>query len=200
MPDDFWRALLDPSAPIPSGWPGGAWGVLLLFLVPVGGGIPAGVLMARDRGLAPLTTASLYFVSDVILAFVFEPILRFVMLLGRWIPILGRGARRVLDAVQRAGSEDSWGTSPLGLIMVSFIEPMTGRSAAAAAGHGFVSGWTLAITGDMLFFAVIMISTLAMNRALDDERATVLVMLVVVFGMPPLLRRLRRRFARRPSR
>jgi len=54
MSDDFTRALLDPNAPIPAGWPGGAWGVFLLFLVPVGGGIPAGVLLARARGLSVL--------------------------------------------------------------------------------------------------------------------------------------------------
>lgn len=191
--DDFWRALVDPSAPIPTGWPAGAWGVLLLFLVPVGGGIPAGVLMARDRGLDPISTAFLYLVSDVILAFVFEPVLRFVMLVGRWVPILGRAARRIAEVMRRVGSQDSWGTSPFGLVMVSFIEPMTGRSAAAVVGHGFVSGWAIAITGDMLFFAVIMITTLVMNRAIEDERTTALVMLVVVLGLPPLVRRLRRR-------
>ena len=196
--DDFWRALLDPSAPIPAGWPAGAWGVLLLFLVPVGGGIPAGVLMARDRGLGPLATAWLYLVSDVILAFVFEPFLRFVVLVGRSVPVLGRVARRVREAMRRSGGADTWGTSPLGLVMVSFVEPMTGRSAAAAVGHGFVSGWAIAITGDMLFFAVIMISTLAMNRAIDDERTTALVMVAVVLGLPPLVRHLRRRFGRTP--
>ena len=56
--------------------------VLLLFLLPVGGGIPAGVLLAHSRGLAWPLTAGLYFMSDVLLALAFEPILR---LLAAWV-------------------------------------------------------------------------------------------------------------------
>ncbi len=37
MSDEFWRALLDPSAPLPTGWPAGALGTFLLFCVPIGG-------------------------------------------------------------------------------------------------------------------------------------------------------------------
>ncbi len=50
--------------------------VLMLFLIPVGGGIPAGVLLARTRGLAWPVTAGLYLISDVLLALAFEPVLR----------------------------------------------------------------------------------------------------------------------------
>ena len=55
--------------------------VFMLFLLPVGGGIPAGVLLARANGLSWPVTAGLYFVSDVVLAVAFEPVLR---LLQRW--------------------------------------------------------------------------------------------------------------------
>src|SRR5262249_8686034 len=63
MPDGFWRAVLDPNAPLPAGWPVGALGAFLLFCVPIGGGIPAGVLMARTAGVSPPVMAVLYFLS-----------------------------------------------------------------------------------------------------------------------------------------
>ena len=47
--------------------------VLKLFLIPVGGGIPAGVMLAQAKGVAWPVTTLLYLVSDIILAFLFEP-------------------------------------------------------------------------------------------------------------------------------
>src|SRR5262249_58929103 len=90
MSDEFWRALIDPSAPLPHNWPVGALGAFLLFCVPIGGGIPAGVLMARNAGLSPPAMAGLYFFSDIVLAFTFEPILLVFTWLGRWVPPLAR--------------------------------------------------------------------------------------------------------------
>jgi hypothetical protein len=64
--------------------------VLKLFLLPVGGGIPAGVLLASAKGLAwPITTV-LYLVSDMVLALAFEPILRLLAALGGRVPFLAR--------------------------------------------------------------------------------------------------------------
>ena len=168
-PDDLRHALLDPTAPIPAGWPAGAWGVLLLFLVPVGGGIPAGVLMARDRSIGWPTMMALYFVSDVVLAFTFEPMLLLLFALGRWVPPLGRVGQMVSAAIQRTAARYGNSGGPFALILVSFgVDPMTGRAAAAMAGHGFVPGWAIAIAGDMLYFAVLMVSTLWLNAALGD--------------------------------
>ena len=79
---------------------------------------------------------------------------------------------------------------PLGLILVSFsVDPMTGRAAAAAAGHGFVPGWALAITGDMFYFAMLMVSTLWLDDVLGNERWTIGLMLLVTLFLPTLLRR-----------
>src|SRR5690242_17030101 len=58
-----------------STWLSHAWAVLALFLIPIGGGIPAGVLLAKSHGLAWPITTILYFISDVILAFIFEPLM-----------------------------------------------------------------------------------------------------------------------------
>ena len=195
--ESFQHALLDPSAPIPSDWPGGTWGVLLLFLVPVGGGIPAGVLLARDRGVAWPLIMGLYLVSDVILAFVFEPMLRLLMAVMRLLPPLRAAARRVRGMLQRTTARYGTASGPLALVLVSFgVDPMTGRAAASAAGHGFFSGWTIAIAGDMLYFVVLMASTLWLNNVLGDERTTIVAMLVVMIVLPGLLRRWNERDAR----
>ncbi|MFM7736619.1 MAG: hypothetical protein ACKPBU_11655 [Alphaproteobacteria bacterium] len=189
-PEELQRALLDPTAPIPHGWPAGAWGVLLLFLVPIGGGIPAGVLLARDRGIAWPIMMALYFVSDVILACTFEPILRLVLLAGRSIPILGRVSAGIRTIVRQTTARYGTKGGPLALVLIAFgVDPMTGRAAAHAAGHGFLPGWAIAITGDMFYFAVLMVSTLWLNELLGDERWTVGGMLVFMMVLPSIVRR-----------
>src|SRR5262249_4399642 len=161
MSDEFWRALIDPSAPLPHNWPVGALGAFLLFCVPIGGGIPAGVLMGRNAGLSPPPVAGLYFFSPLLLAFTLHPVLLVFTWLGRWIPPLARVGTWLRSVAQRAGAGQPGARGPLGLVLVAFgVDPMTGRAAAAAAGHGFVQGWAIAITGDMLYFVVLMISTL----------------------------------------
>ncbi len=185
MPDDIFRLLADPSAPRPAG----AWGAFLLFLIPVGGGIPAGVLLARAGGVSPLMMEVLYFVSDVVLAFIAEPLIRGILAVGRWIPFLERLGRAMSRFFQRGGTlEGSRG--PLGLVLVSFsVDPMTGRATAAAAGYGFVLGWAFAIAGDMLYFTVLMASTLWLNGVVGDERLTIGIMLLVTLALPFIRRR-----------
>ncbi|HJU82759.1 MAG TPA: hypothetical protein VJ600_00970, partial [Holophagaceae bacterium] len=136
--------------------------VLLLFLLPVGGGIPAGVLLARTRGLSwPLTTG-LYLVSDVLLALAFEPVLRLLVLLGRRVAFLARLGAAMKEAMARSVAQ--WGgasAGPFALVLIAFgVDPMTGRASALAAGHGPITGWALAITGDLLYFAVLALATL----------------------------------------
>lgn len=192
MPDGFLRALIDPTAPLPDGWPSGALGAFLLFLVPIGGGIPVGVLMARDAGVSPPVTALFYFVSDLIMAVAVEPLLLLLVALGRLVPVLGRLGQRLISLTRQTGLRDG-AHGPLGLIMVSFtVDPMTGRAAAKAAGHGFVPGWSLAIAGDMLYFGLLMVSTLWLSGVLGDERLTVGAVFLIMLFLPRLLRRIRR--------
>src|SRR5256885_16978382 len=106
MPDDFVRALWDPSAPLPAGWPSGTLGAFLLFLMPIGGGIPLGVLMARDGGAAPPFTALLYLASDLVGAVSNEPLLWLLMLLCRWLPPLGRLGEHLVGLSKRTGLRD----------------------------------------------------------------------------------------------
>ncbi len=170
--------------------------VLMLFIIPVGGGIPAGVLLARSHNLAWPITMGLYFISDVILAFLFEPILRLVIALGRKSPLISRMTEAVRLAMSRTTAHYG-GAGPFTLIMIAFgVDPMTGRAAAAAAGHGFISGWAIAITGDMIYFTVIMLATLRLNSVLGDPNRTTIIILAAMFILPVIVRRLKSAYSK----
>ncbi len=172
--------------------------VLLVFLIPFGGGIPAGVLLGQARGLPWEVVAGLYFLSDVILALAFEPMLRGFVLLGRRVPFLARFGAAMKESMTRSAATFAPGAGPIALIMISFgVDPMTGRSAALAAGHGFVGGWTLAITGDMLYYGVIAVSTLRLNTIIKNPDTTMWIIFGAMLLVPMLVRRVRAGLARR---
>ena len=168
--------------------------VLLLFLLPVGGGIPAGVLLARSKGLPWSLTAGLYLVSDAMLALAFEPVLRGLVALGRRRPSLARlGAAMKAAMARSAEAFGGKGAGPVALVMIAFgVDPMTGRGAALAAGHGFLAGWAFAIAGDMLYYAVVALATLRLDAHLRNPEATVWIILGAMFLVPMLVRRIRR--------
>jgi len=165
--------------------------VLMLFLLPVGGGIPAGVLLARSRGLAWPVTAGLYFLSDLLLALALEPLLCLLVLWGGRLPRLARLGAALRTAVQRSAAHFAGsGAGPLSLLMIAFgVDPMTGRAAALAAGHGFLAGWAFAIAGDLLYYAVIAVTTLRLSAYIHDPNTTMLVVLGAMFLLPVLVRR-----------
>ena len=66
------------------------WKVLALFLIPIGGGIPGGVVLAISYKMAWPVMMLLYFISDVILACLFEPIMYLVMFYGKNVPFVIR--------------------------------------------------------------------------------------------------------------
>jgi hypothetical protein len=167
--------------------------VLKLFIIPVGGGIPAGVLLAQAKGVAWPVTAALYLVSDIVLAIAFEPILRLVAWLGGRVPFLARLIAVLKSATARSAAHFSGtGAGPLALIMVAFgVDPMTGRATALAAGHGFLAGWAFAIAGDMLYFAVIAVTTLRLNRYFHDPNTTMLIVIGAMFIVPILVSKFR---------
>jgi hypothetical protein len=169
--------------------------VVKLFLIPVGGGIPAGVMLAQAKEMAwPLTTL-LYLVSDIALALAFEPVLRLMAILFGRISFLSRISAAWKTASARSVSHfGGSGAGPIGLIMIAFgVDPMTGRATAHAAGHGFISGWAIAITGDMLYFAVIAITTLRLNSYFHDPNTTMLIVLIAMFTVPIVIRSIRSR-------
>ncbi len=160
--------------------------VLLLFLTPVGGGIPAGVLIARTNGLSWLVTAGLYLVSDVILALAFEPILQLLVWLGGKVPFLARFSATMKAAMARGTAHlIGAGAGPVTLVMISFgVDPMTGRASALAAGHGFLMGWVFAIAGDMLYYAIIAVTTLRLNMYFRDPNTTMWIVLGAMIVVP----------------
>jgi hypothetical protein len=164
--------------------------VLKLFIIPVGGGIPAGVLLAQTKGVAWPFTTLLYLVSDIALALAFEPILRLISVVVGKVPLLTRFSAALKAATARSAAHISGtSTGPLTLVMVSFgVDPMTGRATAHAAGHGFIAGWAFAIAGDMLYFAVIALTTLRLNTYFKDPNTTMLIVLGAMFVVPMLVR------------
>jgi hypothetical protein len=176
------------SAPITSLNPiSSAWEVFVLFAIPVGGGIPAGVLLARSRGLRWPVMTVLYFISDLALACAFEPIMRVVIAVCQRSPRLLRGLEAVKKAWEKNSSRYQRSGRKLGvvaLILISFgVDPMTGRAAARAAGHGFVAG-------DMLYFLMLMVSTLWLSAVLGDGTwATVIILLITMIGSHLVVRR-----------
>jgi hypothetical protein len=193
VPDEIIRAALDPTAQLPAAWPTGALGAFLLFLFPIGGGIPLGVVIARDGGVSPLVTALLYLVSDLFAAVTNEPILLLLAFLGRRVPLFGWLGQRFKALTTRVGMSAAGPRGPLSLIVTSFsVSLLSGRAAAAAAGHGFFAGWSFAIVGDMLYFVLLMVSTLWLSSVLGNERLAVGVVLVGSLLLPFLLKRLRR--------
>jgi hypothetical protein len=168
--------------------------VLVLFLIPVGGGIPAGVLLARDKGLPWPATAGLYLISDILLAFTFEPVLRLLAWVPGKVPFLAGLIARMKDArVRSAQRLSGTGAGPMSLIMISFgVDPMTGRASAMAAGHGFLMGWVFAIAGDMLYYAAIAVSTLHLNRYIRDPDITMWIILTAMLVVPVIIRAFRK--------
>ncbi len=175
------------------------WQIFLLFAVPVGGGIPAGVLLAQKYGLGWVPMAALYFVSDVALAILFEPTLRLFSYLSRWSLFLRNFIHILKLATNRTISR--YGEKPGITLLVGIafgVDPMTGRAAALAAGHNFISGWAIAIAGDMIFFAMIAVSTIYLNDILGDGTWTAIIILALMFIIPTIMRKIRAQREQRP--
>ncbi|TBR25727.1 hypothetical protein EPO15_01565, partial [bacterium] len=165
----------------------------------VGGGIPAGVLMAQKIGLRWPVTAALYFVSDVILAFAFEPVMHGLAAVGRRIPPFARFAAAFREQMDKTSAQYGKGAGPFALVMIAFgVDPMTGRGAAAAAGHGFVAGWAIAIAGDMMYYALVAAATLKLSHVLGSPDQVVAVVLLGMFLVPTLGRKLKTALAGKP--
>ena len=193
LANQFTRAVFDPTAPLPTLWPAGAWGVFLVFVTQIGAGIPLGVLMGRNAGIPPVAMAGLYLASDVVLAVTMEPMLGLLRWLGRRVEFLGRLGNRLSRFTGAAGLQGGGVRGPLGLILFSFsVSPTAGRAASEAAGHRFLSGWSLAIIGDMAYFGLVMASTLWVSSLFGDDRLTIGAILLATWLVPMLIGRMRR--------
>jgi len=170
------------------------WKVLTLYLIPIGGGIPAGVILAKNYQIAWYYSMLLYFISDVILAIVFEPLMHLAIKYFRHVKSFQHFVAIMKLSLQKTIEMYGNKSGPLALIIVAFgVDPMTGRAVAKAAGHGFITGWMIAITGDMFYFSVIMISTLWLNHLLGDGTTTTFIILALMLAVPIIIRKIRSR-------
>jgi len=171
--------------------------VFLRFIIPFGGGIPAGVLKAQEYQMHFLWSVLLYFISDVCLALVFEPIMLLLINILQRAPRFVQISRVFKEAFQKMVAMYGHHNGAFALIIVAFgADPMTGRAIAKAHGHGFLSGWAIAITGDMFYFLVVMASTLWVNKLIGDEsgNVTIGVVLVLMLILPHLIKRVQKLF------
>ncbi|MGE5085585.1 MAG: hypothetical protein ACM3MG_04745 [Bacillota bacterium] len=169
-----------------------SWDVFMLFAVPIGGGIPAGVVLAQSRGIGWLAMMVLYLISDIALAFVFEPMMVIFLRVAQHVPFLQRMRETSQELTRKTLVRYGQKPGPFLLILIAFgVDPMTGRAAALSQGHGFLTGWAIAIIGDMMFFTVIMVSTIWLNNLLGDGTWTAVIIMVLMFALPPLLRRMK---------
>lgn len=171
------------------------WDVLLLFLIPIGGGIPAGVLLARSRGIEWPIMALLYFVSDVILACFFEPVMLLFIKFGKRVQLLARISEAMKLMIAKTREHYGSSSGIFTLIMIAFgVDPMTGRAVAVAAGHGFLVGWMIAIAGDMIYFTLLMVSTLWLKSLIGDGTWTMFIIFALMMIIPNLFRRFQKKF------
>jgi hypothetical protein len=150
-------------------------------------------LLAQTKGLAWPVTAGLYLVSDVLLALAFEPVLQLLAWLGGKVPFLARFSARMKAAMARSAAHFTGsGAGPLTLVLISFgVDPMTGRASALAAGHGSLMGWAFAIAGDMLYYAVIAVTTLHLNTYFRDPDTAMWIVLGAMIVVPLIVRSFR---------
>ena len=184
------RLAWDPTAPVPVGWPHGWYGVLLLFCIPGGIGIPPGVLLGHSAGIGFVPMTVLYFISDVVLAFAFEPMLIVLAALARVVPHVERAGQVVMLQIDRMIGRFA---GPTGIMLTSFVAVLPfGRALSAALGYALVGGWLLAIAGDMVSFAIGTASTLWFEGMFGNQLLAVLAGLVVMGFAPLFVRRFRR--------
>jgi len=176
--------------------------VFALFWAPIGPGIPAGVLLARHIPLNPAVTFGLYAASDVLGALVCHPLFRLLRRHGARVrPLHWIGTRMLRLAMfgtraPRAGDVDlasGRGTGPA-LFRIATIGFGVDVYSAGIVMSGLpvsrVLGWGSAIAGDLVWFAVLLGTSLAAAAAVDDDRVVGAVVLVAMLVIPPVARRL----------
>jgi hypothetical protein len=176
-------------------WPGGVTGlVLALFFAPVGPGIPAGVLLARHAALSPVVTFGLYALSDVAAASVCHPVFRALRRHGHRVRPLRWLGRRVLAlAMVGVSPPERAGVAPAlsRIATVGFgVDVYTAGMLAATLPVPRIPAWASAIAGDLVWFALLLGTSMAAAGIADDDRFIAAVMLVAMLVLPRLARRI----------
>lgn len=173
--------------------------VFALFWAPVGPGIPAGVLLARHAGINPALTLGLYTLSDLLGALVCHPLFRLMVRLGsrvrplRWLgerlmrlALIGTGARSLhsIDASARP-AQVLFRIATVGFGADVYHAGMM----VAGLPIPRVAGWLAAIAGDLVWFAVLLGTSLIASTVTEDDRVIGVVVVIAMVAIPPLARR-----------
>ena len=167
--------------------------VLALFFAPVGPGVPAGVLLARHLPLTPAATFGLYALSDAIAAIVCHPLFTLLRRHGRRVKPIHWLGRRIFSLAMigvRAPGEAGVAPALSRIATVGFgVDVYTAGMLATGLPVPRFRGWVAAITGDLLWFAVLLGTSLVAASIADDDRFIALVMIVAMIVIPRLARR-----------
>jgi hypothetical protein len=175
--------------------------VFALFWSPVGPGIPAGVLLARHIPLNPALTFALYTMSDVLSAFVFGPLFTLLRRHGRRVPSIRRLGRRLLTfatAGVRVPRAEDVGTEQgrvaptlFRIATVGFgVDVYTGGALASGLPVPRVAGWASAIAGDLVWFALLLGTSIGTAWFIDDDRVITVVVVLAMIFIPRIARRI----------
>ncbi len=174
--------------------------VFVLFWSPVGPGIPAGVLLARHVPLHPAFTFLLYTASDVLGAAVCHPIFGMLRRAARRVPALEwlgtRMIRLAMFGARMPQANDvatSKGDGPalFRIATVGFgVDVYTAGMLVNGLRVPRLFGWAAAIAGDLVWFAILLATSLAAAAIVDDDRVVGGVVLVAMLVIPPLARRI----------
>jgi hypothetical protein len=175
--------------------------VFALFWAPVGPGIPAGVLLARHIPLNPSLTLALYALSDVLSALLFAPVYALLRQYGRRIrPVrwLGRrllnlamvGVRRMPPEEVRGG-HIGLGPTLFRIATVGFgVDIYTAGMLASGLPVPRIAGWASAVAGDLLWFGLLLGTSIATARVVDDDWVIGIVVVIAMVLIPVLARKI----------
>jgi hypothetical protein len=178
-------------------FPGGAVVlVFMLFWAPVGPGIPAGVLLARVAGINPAATFALYALSDVLGACVCHPIYSLLRRLAAHVPAVRPLGRKLLKLAligtpaPRPGDAARTFPALFRIGAVGFgADIYTAGLLIAGLPVPRVPGWASAIVGDLIWFTILLATSIATAQVTDRSWVQLVVMIVVMAVVPRVARR-----------
>jgi hypothetical protein len=181
-------------------FPGGPTAlVFMLFWAPVGPGIPAGVLLAHHLRIAPPVTFGLYALSDMLAVVFLHPLYSWFRTHGRRIPAIRKIGQRVLRfamiGIRRPTAEEvrSGRLAPvlLRIATVGFgVDIYTAGALATGLPIPRLPGWAASIVGDLLWFGLLLGTSIAAAKVYDDPRWVAVVVIAVTLIGPSILRRI----------
>jgi len=192
------QRLLEAAAAFPGG---ATWLVFALFWAPVGPGVPAALLLARHAGLNPAVTFGLYALSDALGACVCHPVYSVLRRAANRVPALRAVGRRLmrlaLIGTTPPRAEDL-GRGARGTLPVLFrigalgfgLDLYTAGILVAGLPVPRVAGWAAAVAGDLVWFAMLLATSIATAQVTDQAAVQLGVMAAVMVLVPWLAKRL----------